>query len=469
MNTNISLLLDLGFGDAGKGRTCAYLAQGAVAPLGVRWNGGSQAAHNVVTPGGVWHMFSQFASCMFEPDAETLHGPGVLLNPLALEAEAMVLATKGVVDPLRRISIDPDCRVITPLHRDVGRMREVARTIRHGSCGLGVGEAVRDAHAGFALRARDFLSGGMGERLLQQHVEQKMVEGSRLLAEHPSSEMRSHFIRLERNAVHESLWEKYAALFQNSGIRVLSASEVLQQAAFQGRQILFEGAQGMLLDPDQGFRPHVTKTPMSLVAAEQLLRQARLGSTERLGILRAYGHRHGAGPFVTEEESLRSQFDDAYNPPNLWQGAFRVGWLDLLMAQYAIACAAPLDGLVLTSLDRLSGLKEILLCRSYLAPASLGLDHWFIHRPRGDGMSVVTGFKTLELPADEERTRLLGQMRPHEFIHLTGWKESLVDCRTKSDLPREARAFLARLELFLGLPIIFTSVGARTDQMFSSR
>lgn len=469
MSADISLLLDLGFGDAGKGRTCAYLAQASLAPLGVRWSGGSQAAHNVVTPDSIWHCFAQFASCMFEPNAETLHGPGMLVNLLALEAEAEVLAKKGVEDPLHRVIIDPDCRLITPLHRDVGRMRELARSRRHGSCGLGVGEAVRDANAGLALRVRDLLSGQEGERLLHRHIQQKLEEGLTLAAEHPTPAMQQLLAQLEQNAVFQDLWDRYLSILQDSGVRVLSAVEVLHHAAFVGRRIVFEGSQGMLLDPDQGFRPHVTKTPMSFAAAESLLKQAGLGSTERLGILRAYSHRHGAGPFVMEDESLRAYFDDPYNAENPWQGTFRVGWFDVLMAQYAIACAAPLDGLVLTSLDRLTGLEEVRLCRSYLAPTSTKLDQWFTHRPRGDGMSIVTGLKTLELPADEERTQLLMQMQPHEFIRLPGWKGSLSDCRTKADLPREARAFLAQLELLLGLPIVLTSVGPRTDQMFSSR
>jgi len=140
------LVVDLGFGDAGKGLLCDYLVRATRAPWVVRFNGGAQAGHNVVTADGRHHTFSQFGAGTFVPGVRTYLARDVVVHPTALASEARHLASVGVRDAMQRIQIDPECRVTTPFHQASNRVRELLRGIaRHGSCGVGVGETVHDS------------------------------------------------------------------------------------------------------------------------------------------------------------------------------------------------------------------------------------------------------------------------------------------------------------------------------------
>jgi hypothetical protein len=144
------IVVDLGFGDAGKGTVVDWLCsragerRGAALPRTVvRFNGGAQAAHNVVTPDGRHHAFAQFGSGMFTPGVRTHLSGFVLVDPLALAAEAAQLASAGVAGALDRLTVDRDALLTTPYHRAANRARERARgAARHGSCGMGIGETV---------------------------------------------------------------------------------------------------------------------------------------------------------------------------------------------------------------------------------------------------------------------------------------------------------------------------------------
>ncbi|NUU25051.1 MAG: adenylosuccinate synthetase, partial [Streptomycetaceae bacterium] len=154
------VVVDLGFGDAGKGTVVDHLCArpGARVRAVVRFNGGAQAAHNVVTDDGRHHTFAQFGSGTFSPGVETHLSRFMLLDPLALAAEADHLAALGVPDPLGQLTVDREALLITPFHAAANRARELARGAgRHGSCGMGVGEtaAFALAHPELAPRAGD--------------------------------------------------------------------------------------------------------------------------------------------------------------------------------------------------------------------------------------------------------------------------------------------------------------------------
>ena len=140
------ILADLGFGDAGKGTLADYLSRQLAVHTIVRYNGGPQAAHNVVTPDGRHHTFAQFGSGMFLPHTRTLLSRFMLVNPLNMLKEERHLSALGVTDALPRTMIDRRALVITPFQRAINRLREVARAAdRHGSCGEGIGECMSDA------------------------------------------------------------------------------------------------------------------------------------------------------------------------------------------------------------------------------------------------------------------------------------------------------------------------------------
>lgn len=151
-------VVDLGYGDAGKGTVVDWLCATRPVHTVVRFNGGAQAAHNVVLRDGRHHTFAQFGAGTFHPGVGTHLSRHVVVDPLALAAEADHLATVGVRDALDRLTVDGDALLATPYHRAANRAREIARGAdRHGSCGLGVGEAVAYglAHPDDAPRVAD--------------------------------------------------------------------------------------------------------------------------------------------------------------------------------------------------------------------------------------------------------------------------------------------------------------------------
>jgi len=140
------IVVDLGFGDCGKGLLTDFLVRHSGAGLVVRYNGGAQAGHNVVTSEGLHHTFSQFGSGTFVPGVKTYLSRDVVIHPDALLVEGNVLEAKGVTDAFARLRVSEWALVITPFHQAANRIREIARGMaRHGSCGVGVGEAVEDA------------------------------------------------------------------------------------------------------------------------------------------------------------------------------------------------------------------------------------------------------------------------------------------------------------------------------------
>lgn len=337
------IVADLGFGDAGKGTVTDALCRSLGARLVVRHNGGAQAGHNVVESGR-HHTFSQFGAGTFCPGVRTYLSRYMVLHPGGLLEEACVLGRKGVPDALERLSIDPQAKVITPFHQAVNRLREVLRgEARHGSCGLGVGETVHHSleHPRQAVLAQDFHSPGTLRRKLlgiQQHYWQEFADRREALVRDPLAA--PELAVLESAAVGENFIELTQRL----------VSRVQDFSPPEGT-VIFEGAQGVLLDEWRGFHPYTTWSTCTFDNALELLKEWG-GEAFRLGVTRTYSTRHGAGPFPTEDPQLRAK--EPHNAWGPWQEGFRQGWLDMVLLRYAVEACGGLDGLALTHLDRLA-------------------------------------------------------------------------------------------------------------------
>lgn len=323
-------VVDLGFGDAGKGLVTDALVRRTGARVVIRAQGGAQAGHNVVAPNGRHHTFAQLGAS-FVPGVRVLLGPEVIVHPTALLREAQILG----VEPAERVRIAGDALVITPYHQAANRVRERRRgSSRHGSCGVGVGETVLDARAWplDAIRARELGDpDALREKLLRVRA-RKQEE----LGEVAGDE--GEILRRD-----EVLDRWIAAV---GGVAALVTDD--PAAWVNGETSIFEGAQGVLLDEFAGFAPHVTHACTTFAPAERLA--AKLGiRARRLGVLRAHAVRHGAGPFPTEDPRIRPRSD--HNAQNEWQGAVRYGAFDAVLARYALDVTGPIDGLVLTHLD----------------------------------------------------------------------------------------------------------------------
>lgn len=332
--TRAILVAGLGFGDEGKGSIVDSLVRTTGARWVVRYNGGHQAAHNVVTPGGAHHTFSQWGSGTLA-GARTWLSRFMVIDPLAMIKEAEALERLGVADPFGRLVVDENCLVTTPYHWWMNRVREHARgEERHGSCGLGVGETVADGLTDpDALRVRDLTNGITVQRKLNRLRDEKQALAESLKTTGPRGwfsvgDTISSFVQVGKRL--------------KLGRPVFSADEPL----------VFEGAQGVLLDEWHGFHPHTTWSTTTFTHAEVLLTELGWrGERLRLGVTRAYATRHGVGPFPTESASLC--LPDAHNGSSGWQGAFRVGWLDVVLLRYAVDVCGRVDVLAVTCLDRL--------------------------------------------------------------------------------------------------------------------
>ncbi len=337
------LVIDLGFGDAGKGATVDALVEWTGAGTVVRFNGGAQAGHNVVLADGRHHTFAQLGAATFVPGVRTLLSRDVVVHPTGLIAELEHLAMKGVRDAIERLDVDVDAVVSTPYHQVAGRIRELARGAgRHGSCGVGHGEAVAWSlsRPETTLRVADLHDARVVRRCLEAHR-----EGALALPEVDAP-------ALEELLRDDASLENAVTLFTHLGRRLsrVDGTEALRRA-LRRSSVVFEGAQGVLLDERHGFHPHTTWSTTTAKNAHALLDSAGFsGRRVVLGVTRTYGVRHGAGPFPTEDPAFGgTEPHNASDHP--WQGAFRRGLLDAVLLRYAVAAAGPVDSLVVTHCD----------------------------------------------------------------------------------------------------------------------
>ncbi|MCD0451068.1 adenylosuccinate synthetase [Actinocorallia sp. API 0066] len=336
------VVVDLGFGDGGKGTVVDWLCArgGGRRPFHavVRFNGGAQAAHNVVTPDGRHHTFAQVGAGTFTPGVRTYLSRFVMVDPLALAAEADHLRTVGVPDALARLAVSSDALLTTPYHRAANRARELARgAARHGSCGMGVGETARYAldHPD-APRAGDCLSPARLRRSLT-------ALRSRVLDEFPTADAPPV----------DACVDAFTAFA--SAVAVVDEARFLPYLLAEG-PVVFEGAQGVLLDELHGFHPYTTWSTTTFANALDLLSGAE---AVRLAVTRTYTTRHGPGPFVTEDPALHRP--EPHNTAATWQGAFRVGHFDAVALRYALRACDGADYLALTHTDT----PPTDLCTSY--------------------------------------------------------------------------------------------------------
>jgi adenylosuccinate synthase len=352
---DVILVAGLGFGDEGKGSIVDYLAREKYTDLVVRYNGGAQAAHHVVTKNGVHHTFAQFGSGTFAA-ADTFLSKYMMVNPETLLAEAAGLEKVGVKKPLNLMWIDNCALVTTRFHRAANRLHERSRLSKHGSCGMGIGETASDAIAfpEEVLRAEDLTyerRSILQEKLVMlQKRKQKELEPLRESTSYAKSDWNiidnDHSVRSEI-AVIEGLRsiKEQQPRFVSEGF----LDERLETSA----RIIFEGAQGVLLDENYGFHPHTTWSTCTFANALALLRNYK-DPIKKLGVIRAYGTRHGQGPFPTENDDFHAlSAHDHNNSDGSMQGSFRSGYFDLVLAKYALDVIGGVDGLAMTCLDRL--------------------------------------------------------------------------------------------------------------------
>lgn len=361
------VVVGLGFGDEGKGSIVDYLVRRHDAGMVVRFNGGAQAAHHVVSPDGREHVFAQFGAGTLSPGVRTHLGANVVVNPLNLLREEKALREIGVTDALPRLTIDRQALIVTPFQVAVNRAREEARGWkRHGSCGQGIGEARSDQIAGRPI----LLAGHLGSRSFTLNKLLEIRDSKRAELEEIGATDWLERPEFGNAAIPSVIMEHYWRLRANLVVEEWMPHRHL--APF-----VFEGAQGVLLDEYWGFHPHNTWTDTTSAHAETLLDQWDIDIADRqiVGVMRAYQTRHGAGPLPTYSTRLSSRLTDPMNEGNAWQGAFRVGYPDLVLLDYALR-AQHVDRLAVTCMDRIKDarLDAWKVCPNYVVDGRVIMD-----------------------------------------------------------------------------------------------
>lgn len=431
MSKKAFVVTGLGYGDEGKGKVTYWLSSKHKAHTVIR-TGGPQAMHRVVTSKGQEHVHAQFGSGTLA-GASTHLSKNMVIDPHAIMAEGNALKSElGKNWVFEALSIHEDALVITPFHAIANRLRELSRSDkRYGSVGVGVGETVLDAESFLeeAIRAKDLCHPNLKEKL-------KSIQKRKILE---LQEIISRIDKLPKNLRDRARFE--ASNLQNDKTikwaldwftemaalaNIVDTSYVAEKILGRSGTVIFEGSQGVLLDRFYGFHPYTTKVRIIPETALSLLRECDYnGEVTSLGVLRAYHTRHGGGPFVAESAELTEQLPDASNQSHQWQGNFRVGCFDLVMAKYAIeVCKNQLDGLVITCVDRIQSLGRWEVCRSYNGPYMnpFFISDFFLQNNADKiiGIKVSDSIGKLQIERQEELSRFLYQCFPNiEVLKIT--------------------------------------------------
>jgi len=331
------IVVGMGFGDESKGATTDALCRTLPVDLIVRHGGGGQAAHNVITPDGRHHTFSQFGSGSMANDTVRTHlSRFMLVDPVSMMNEAMSLPAYNIWN---RTTIDENAIIVTPIHKMINRNREDIRDAigegRHGSCGMGIGVAreVEINHPELAMRVKDLT-------LDQEELRHKIYK----LYDFFEKELDQVVSNRQACMMQANAWLAQMSLFPK---RIIVPSMPSFECS------VFEGAQGVMLDEKHGTAPHNTWTNTTFENADKLLDEAGVGDRTRIGCIRTYYTRHGAGPFPTEREGWLEKFPEPHNGTGRYQGAFRVGEFDWNLFEKAIDIVGGVDLLSVSHLDRI--------------------------------------------------------------------------------------------------------------------
>jgi adenylosuccinate synthase len=406
------------WGDEGKGKIVDLLTPHF--SIVARYQGGHNAGHTVYVKGAKF-ILRLIPSGILHPGITCVIGNGVVIDPQALFAEIDELAKNGI-DVGDRIVISDKAHLILPYHRDLDLLSEARRGERKiGTTSRGIGPAYEDKIARRGIRVCDLAD----PKGLEQNVRDNVTARNRLVQD----------TTMDWKPVLEQLL-KYAERMRPM---VRDVSLLLNDAMRIGKSIMFEGAQGTLLDIDHGTYPFVTSSNASIGGVCTGLGVPPKAIGRVLGVVKAYTTRVGEGPFPTE---LFGEMGNRLRESGSEYGAVtgrprRCGWFDAVAVRYAVRING-LDGLALTKLDVLDGLDRIEICTAYRC-----------------GGATLT-----EFPSDVER---LAQCEPI-YESMPGWSAPTAGIRDFKRLPEAARKYIERLEEVSGVRAAIVSTGSdRTD------
>jgi adenylosuccinate synthase len=416
------VLIGAQWGDEGKGKVTDMI--GGDVDYVVRYSGGNNAGHTVVTPDGQKFALHLMPSGALWPNAAIVIGNGVVIDPKILLIEIDGLAERGV--DVSRLMISGDAHLIMPHHRALDRVVErYLGSSRIGTTGRGIGPAYGDKVARMGIRVQDLLDPG----ILRKKLEIVLRERNQVL-----------FKVYNRKEIDvDATVEEYLTYAERLRPYITDTRQVLWKGLEEGRTVLLEGAQATMLDMDHGTYPFVTSSNPTAGGACVGAGVPPTAITQVIGVTKAYTTRVGSGPFPTE---LFDDFGVHLRKVGREYGTTtgrerRTGWYDAVVARYATRLNGITD-LVVTKLDVLSGLETVPICVAY----------------------EVDGKRTDEMP-----------MTQTEFHHATpiyeelpGWWEDISKARVFSELPANAQRYIERIEELAGTRVSIVGVGPGRDE-----
>ncbi len=422
----LTIVVGTQWGDEAKGKLTDLLAQDM--HIVARYNGGDNAGHTIAHQGHTYKLHL-VPSGILHPGCQLVIGNGVVVNPQVLLDEMDELASLGIDVPPQRLRLSDGAHLIMPYHRALDGASEGARgDSRIGTTRRGVGPAYADKAARSGLRAGDMLESDFPSRVREATAAQNAVL-EKVYGQPPLPV--------------EEIVAQYAAHADRLRSHIGDTSLLIHEALQSGKQVLAEGAQGMLLDLDHGTYPYVTSSSPIAGGAFTGLGIGPGTLSRIVGVAKAYTTRVGEGPFPTEltgslGDQIRGTGDQPWDEYGTTTGRpRRCGWLDLVILRYA-ARVNGLTELGITKLDVLSTFDRIPVCAAY----------------------EVDGHRLEVFPnriMDLARCRAI-------YEELPGWGADIMAARAWEDLPPAARAYIDFVEKQIGVPVSLVSVGPEREQ-----
>ena len=411
------------WGDEGKGKVVDLFTHEA--DIVVRFQGGNNAGHTLVVDGEktVLHLVPSGA---LHPNKLCVIGNGVVVDPEILIEEIGALKAEGHLAQDDQLRISEQAHVIMPYHKAIDLARERLRGKgKIGTTGRGIGPAYEDKVARVGIRFVDLLEEDTFRDKLQRNIEEKNFYLKAILNEKA----------LDFGAIHD----RYGGYRDKLRRYVTNTGLLLDEKMRDGKRVLFEGAQGTLLDVDHGTYPYVTSSSTITGGACSGSGVGPQSIQQVIGISKAYTTRVGSGPFPTE---INGADGDTLRREGAEFGATtgrsrRCGWFDAVGVRHAVRMNG-MTGIALTKLDVLTGFEKIPICTAY----------------RYEGTSIS------EFPAS---AKIMQKAEP-VYEEAQGWTAPLDDVRKFSDLPKPAQKYVRRIEEVIGSEIILVSVGPGREQ-----
>lgn len=409
------------WGDEGKGKITDYFA--CRADMVVRYQGGNNAGHTVAFDGNKYSLQS-IPSGVFNPKTVNVMGNGMVVNPESVVTELQKLHDRGITD--YQLYISDRAAMVMPWHADLDGAYEAQKGGKLiGTTKKGIGPTYSDKYARIGLRMGDLLEPEYFAERLKSALEVKNMELKMLgLKEYDF----------------EGVYNRYMELAEILGPMITDTSALINKAIrTEGKKILFEGAQGMMLCCDHGTYPFVTSSSPSASGVAVGAGVAPKWIDNVLGVAKAYCTRVGEGPFPTElfDERAHEIRERGHEYGTVTGRPRRVGWFDAVVARYT-GMLAGIDNWALMLFDVLSGLDKVMICTGYECDGKI-------------------------LQAPPSTINKLARCKP-VLIEMEGWKEDITGVRNFEDLPEAAKAYVRKIEELTEIPVGMISVGPDRTQ-----